>query len=366
MERMSKTTNADDDGRRFYSFAWGGTALDGVVELRHIVDGKVSSHWPGGRDQYQDTIHKLSDGKKDGALYHGAALRKSKKDRTKNGIAGTYVLWAEIDTEKMGWNTNACLRALHNLPYELMPSCVVHSGYGIHCYWKLSEPLTDVPQIEAANQVLAKFVSGDKVWNADRVLRAPSSWNTKYGDKKQARIVWLYPWHKHDASDLVDGVLSLGRVLYDGVFIPVEEADEVEARELENYNDDNALNAAREDRRKTANARGERIWDKCRYGGGLGYVGIHEAALMYTAWRYCILSEPTTERIETIVRDTLEHIERVWRRDAKGEAWDWQREEREVRKMITSWALKWAGLKTRGRSATASRDRNSKRQQMHR
>jgi hypothetical protein len=88
--------------------------------------------------------------------------------------ASSRVLWVDIDT----CGAEEELRAVTGLPEASM---VVYSGRGLHLYWALSE---DVPLdvMEVCNIGLAKALGGDHCWDRKRVLRLPTTINSKTGN----------------------------------------------------------------------------------------------------------------------------------------------------------------------------------------
>jgi hypothetical protein len=67
------------------------------------------------------------------------------------------------------------------------PTLAVHSGHGLHAYWRLSEPLTDLDRWEAAQAALiARAKSDNKIKDAPRVMRLPGFVNLRDPDKDES------------------------------------------------------------------------------------------------------------------------------------------------------------------------------------
>lgn len=333
--------------RRFFGDDLGG----GLVELRAFPNSRgplIAREWVRDAVAFSDFVASLDD--KDGSvsIYFAPAIR-AKKGGTKDDVLHTRVLWTEIDCDKLGWDSIEAARVIHALPYDVQPSCCIHSGHGLHLYWYLTHPADDRAKIEGVNMMLRDMCAGDNVWNVDRVMRVPWTWNTK-SKPVQARVLWNYHWHKQSIGDWHDAVAEYDHVLdFDG-FIPRSEWERRDAeRRARNTDAGEAYDVAYADRRKKVNARGLKIWDNCRYGGGPGYVGLDEAIMLYTAHEYCRLSHPTPEKLEAIVQATLRKVEEIWRRDAAHERWDWQEETREVRSKLMRWVKRWDGIKANER-----------------
>ncbi len=115
---------------------------------------------------------------KDISVWFGPAMRKS-KGNLKEDVAGTKVLWVDVDVEKP-------TPFMSTLP----PSMLVHSGMGWHAYWVLSNPQEDMNTIERLNKILAQDVPGgdEGCFNINRILRVPGTTNLKYDAPKPVRL----------------------------------------------------------------------------------------------------------------------------------------------------------------------------------
>jgi hypothetical protein len=73
---------------------------------------------------------------------------------------------------------------LQNLAdFAPMPSAVIHSGHGLHAYWWLQTPLTDLKLAGQLLLAIGEKLGGDPMTPAQS-LRLPGSWNTKYQARK--------------------------------------------------------------------------------------------------------------------------------------------------------------------------------------
>lgn len=114
-------------------------------------------------------------------VFFGPAMRTAKGGK-KETVLGSKALWLDADDPQ---------RPLYTLP----PSAIVRSGGGYHLYWFLQEPLTDTAQLEALNKLLTEDVpTADKgAWNCNRVLRVPSTRNTKYNPPADVVLEHFFP-----------------------------------------------------------------------------------------------------------------------------------------------------------------------------
>ena len=175
-----KRTSKDAISHWFRSF-FGAGIDDGYVEVRVFPNGRGKM---AGRGFLQNAVEFADfvtsyDEKDEGVAIYYSPFVRARQRGTKADLGYTSVVWAEIDTDKLEWDSNAVAKHIHALPYESQPSCCIHSGHGLHLYWHLSETCTRLSDIEGVNSLLRDMMSGDNVWNADRVMRVPWTWNTK-------------------------------------------------------------------------------------------------------------------------------------------------------------------------------------------
>lgn len=337
-----------------------GNDVDGLVEIRVFENGRgkmLHRAWVDNAVEFADCAEAWSERNGNAAVYFGVAVR-SRRGGSKDDISHTTALWAEIDTDKLGWDAIETAQYIHDLPGVLQPSCCVHSGHGLHLYWYISpETRTTAATVEAVNKLLRDMVSGDNVFDIARVMRVPYTWNTK-SKPVQSRVIWSYHWHRHSIKDVHDAVADFDAVLCgDGFQMRTEWERRIHERVAANSDPDKVYGAAYETRRSTTNARGVKIWEQVVYGGAPGHIGLDEAIMLFTAHEYCRLTRPTQDKIDHIVLETLTRIEGVKARYAPDEEWDWVEEEKEVRKKLMRWVRRWDQIREaqNGREGKAKR-----------
>jgi hypothetical protein len=85
----------------------------------------------------------------------------------------------------------------------------VDSGHGFHCYWKLQSPV-DTAQAVEANQAIAKWLGGDKCFDAPRILRVPGTSNHKDPENRvPVRLLKLDTLRTYDLSDFTEMIEAL-------------------------------------------------------------------------------------------------------------------------------------------------------------
>jgi hypothetical protein len=142
-------------------------------------------------------------------VWYGVATRRQRLDQGRRGGAGDCVsvpaLWVDIDIAGPGHKTTRTLpatlddahRLLAKLP--LQPSCVIHTGGGLHGYWLLDEPrpVADIGALlDAWGYSWASWAAElgwhiDSTWNVDRVLRLPDTHNRKTDTAIRVEILHL-------------------------------------------------------------------------------------------------------------------------------------------------------------------------------
>jgi hypothetical protein len=107
-------------------------------------------------------------------------------------------VWIEIDFKK---HDEATTRKVFR-EFPLRPSIVVRSGGGIHVYWLLAEPSTDLATVYATNEALATALGGDhQSKDMARVLRVPGTTNHKYSPPRPVEITYFKPDDRYNLSD---------------------------------------------------------------------------------------------------------------------------------------------------------------------
>ena len=87
------------------------------------------------------------------------------------------------------------------------PSMLVHSGHGVHAYWLLTEPVTDLDRWALVMDALVMTLGSDpSCKNSERIMRVPGLANHK-PPKATARLVHCDPSRRFDVEDLAGCVM---------------------------------------------------------------------------------------------------------------------------------------------------------------
>jgi hypothetical protein len=125
---------------------------------------------------------------------HPAVSRKGRYERTTlDDIAAINCLFAEFDAKDFDGGKSAALAHVDAL--SPVPSVVIDSGGGYHCYWLLCFPFTldadrDREHARSVQRDWVAFVGGDPgAKDLARVLRVPGTRNLKYASRPEVTIV---------------------------------------------------------------------------------------------------------------------------------------------------------------------------------
>lgn len=118
--------------------------------------------------------------------YFGANPRKQAGESKESGVALARGLFADFDhgvTVEEAWSR---IKAA-GLP---MPTVTIVTGGGVHCWWRLDQPLTDPKLWSTLQKSLALALGSDpSVHDWPRIMRLPGFVNTKYEHKPVAELV---------------------------------------------------------------------------------------------------------------------------------------------------------------------------------
>ena len=107
-------------------------------------------------------------------IYAGANPRK---DRGKSAADVALARCLFVDFDGIDVATATALVADKCLP---LPSVVVASGHGCHCWWRLAEATEDLGAWSGRQRALIALLGSDKaIHDPPRVMRCPGWWNTK-------------------------------------------------------------------------------------------------------------------------------------------------------------------------------------------
>lgn len=157
---------------------------DDVVEIRAIGPaGQVERDWIPARWLTDFAPpHRWIEGKF--GIYFGANPRSGRGGSAAD-VALARCLFVDFD----GVESDEALARITaaSLP---KPNAILSSGGGVHAYWRLAEPLTDLAAWTARQKALIAALGSDAVvHDPPRVMRFPGSMNTKYDPPRRTRVL---------------------------------------------------------------------------------------------------------------------------------------------------------------------------------
>lgn len=157
---------------------------DDVIEFRTLKP--VTKNWDttGGLASIVEKLLKLNA---QGAQCHfGANPRKQAGESKEDGVALARGLFADFDhgvTVEEAWSR---IKAA-GLP---MPTVTIVTGGGVHCWWRLDQPIANRKLWSARQKALAQALGSDPtVHDWPRIMRLPGFVNHKYEHKPVAELV---------------------------------------------------------------------------------------------------------------------------------------------------------------------------------
>lgn len=110
-------------------------------------------------------------------VYYSPALYTIPRPKKEN-VFGSWVLWVDFDgNAPKDWSTL-------DVPEPTLRVQSSVEGHE-HCYWALSEFLTDLSKLEDRNRAIARTLRADSSgWDANQILRPPGTMNHRRGKKE--------------------------------------------------------------------------------------------------------------------------------------------------------------------------------------
>jgi hypothetical protein len=266
-------------------------------------------------------IHKW-DRKHRGLYFCVSTLANGATKRAKTTTAELTGLHADIDFKNIEATPEQARQALREL--FLLPSKIVHSGNGLHCYWHFREALPATPEnvtkVEKMLRQLCHHLGGDpQVCEIARLMRLPGTHNTKDNTWTEVKVIYETD-ARYDLEELEEWLADVSPVI---IRKPASSGNGDSSH-------DNPFAAFGEQTKPPIDV--ETRLAAMRYQGA-GDNSIHATQLQVSA---SLLSQswPVDEIVEILLNAT---------RIAAGETgnvWDWPREEHDIRRMCSDWLAK--------------------------
>jgi P4 family phage/plasmid primase-like protien len=302
-----------------------GPVSEGPVYLSSLANGENKEGEAGERHvltrdggEVQEFVCRW-DRPRRGLFFCVSALQAGAK-RRKADVAEIVVLHADIDFKGIDLTRAEIEARIRQL--RLPPSIVVSSGHGLHLYWVLRESIAATPetieQVEAVLRQLCDHVGGDRqCCEVSRLMRLPGSHNSKGGEWHPVEILVERENCRYDLDEVEEWLSETAPIL--------RRKDEAPA-------DENPWLAVASQFGIKPPVDVEQRLAAMTYGGS-GDTSVHQTQISVTA---ALLNRghPLDDVVATVLEATRaaagEH----------GERWNWNREERAVRRMCADWLAK--------------------------
>ena len=183
-----------------------GFAIGEWVELR-CLDCSVEPARPGPRHYYRSITALVEQAlayRSQWDVFFGIGLRRcvaahdlSRCPHDKRGVdhvSRLSVAWGDFDVRsddepnKPHQSVDEIVRALTGgVP---APCMLVGSGVGVHGYWSLANPTTELARVERINRSIRERYQGDNAIDAARILRVAGTLNHKHGHPLPVTLLW--------------------------------------------------------------------------------------------------------------------------------------------------------------------------------
>lgn len=274
------------------------------------------------------------DGAGRGMFFCVATLQDSAKRRAKETLRELPTLHADIDFKGIEIEP-AEAEAIVRTRLLAPPSRLVHSGHGLHGYWRLKTPLPATPEniarMEQNLRLLADHVGGDpSVCEVSRLMRLPGSTNTKDNEALDVRVL-LNSEQMYDIEALEEWLLKTSPL--------------IKRKAMKPYTADPWSEYAERVMRNAGMDVEKRLQDM-RYHGS-GDDSIHQTQLHVSA---SLLNKGA--KVDEVVAVLIEATKRA--AGSYGEHWNWHREEHNLRDMCKTFMRKHPDVNEKARPAVVS------------
>jgi len=144
-----------------------------VVEVRQLPSGKSTWHQAGKLAEAAESL--VQDNQLGQHIYVGANPRRARGGTRSKDVACTRCLF--VDFDKIGIDVARDRWCNAGLP---TPTITIASGHGVHAYWRLSEPITDMALWSKLQKGLITLLDSDPaIHDPARIMRLPGFTNHK-------------------------------------------------------------------------------------------------------------------------------------------------------------------------------------------
>ena len=195
MSRISKEISVETVQNEIALYCSAVFEPDDIVEVRRLPSGHSSWYRAKEFSSVGEDLQLLNESGE--SIFVGANPRRDRGGKTNRDVSCWRCLFLDFDNS-----------SLHEVQQRLdeselpEPTVIVASGHGIHAYYRLKEPITDIALGTSHQKKLIALLKSDKsVHDAARIMRAPGFMNHKQ-PAAQCRIIEAYPDKTYDLDDI--------------------------------------------------------------------------------------------------------------------------------------------------------------------
>ena len=164
-----------------------------IVEFRCIRNRDVVKRWTTA-DAMTKLANELTTLNSDGYnIYYGVNPREESEKSGDNNVKLARCLFCDFDNIEPGDGCGMFEFVYTDLFFAGLPepTLAVHSGHGIHVYWRLTEPVLDLSLWRSMQMQLNDRLDADRtIKNPERIMRMPGFMNTKKEPYQETFICW--------------------------------------------------------------------------------------------------------------------------------------------------------------------------------
>lgn len=176
---------------------------DDWIELRALNNGDARKLWRPADGLVESITHLEALNRNGWDIYAGANPRKDTGLSGDRNVAACRALFADFDNIEPGDGlspSGIALTLIGDLGLPA-PTLVVCSGHGVHCYWRLTEPIAP-DQWRGVQERLNGYLGSDPtIKNPERIMRLPGFQNLK-AEPVDCFIVSAEPDSVYDLTDI--------------------------------------------------------------------------------------------------------------------------------------------------------------------
>lgn len=166
-----------------------------VIELRHLATKPVSSwHLASNLHAVCEPIEQVN---RTHNCYFGCNPRKGIGQGKAEGVRLARSLCVE-------WDDTSWPQAWRRIKSAGLPdpTLVIWSGGGPHCYWRLTQPITDLRAWSMYQKAFIRLLGSDGcIHDAPRIMRLPGTWNHKR--LTYAKVLWSDPGARYRVDEVL-------------------------------------------------------------------------------------------------------------------------------------------------------------------